>query len=750
MTPAPNHPHNSAKKAQNKRTSWTKTQWLGVILGVGLGSSAIALGCLVYKLKTSLPTSVDNVRSYARPKTLTIKAEDGTVLKEVGAATHEKIKLEAIPETIHQAFVASEDKRFYQHHGIDLRGIARAAVANLQAGRIVEGASTITQQLARIAFLNQEKKVWRKLKEISIANAIEKSLEKSEILETYLNLVYLGSGAYGIADAAWVYFGKSPQELTVAEAATLAGIIPAPSVYSPIENLEHATKQRNLVLSKMEQEGFISSVEAETAKNSPLVTKYHRPKRLSRRASYFTNYIETELPKYVNPKVLAAGGIVVETTLKPKWQQAAENVVNRSLDSYGKWMNFKQAAIVAIDPRTGEINAMVGGQDFGDNQYNRVTQAQRQPGSTFKTFVYTTAIAAGFSPYKSYLDAEYFVDGYQPKNYKKKYRNVNVSIYDALVSSINTIALRTTIDVGWNPIIEISQKMGIKSPLKPTYSLALGAWEVNLLELTNAYGTLANKGVFQEAHGIKLIRDRQGNIIYEANSTPQKALDEKTAAMMSWMLQGVVQKGTGIPAQIGRPVAGKTGTSDESRDLWFIGYIPQVTAGVWLGNDNNKPTTGTSGIAAEMWRKFMLEAVKGMPIETFPSRPPLTGRETIVATEPLKPKRSYYKKKPHAVPVYQNTRSLPRNHTPTTPAPVKSEAKPEPAPTTPAPVKSEAKPEPASATPAPVKPEAKPEPAPATPAPVKPKFSKIRNKPIPANHPINDPNRDWVKERLGR
>ena len=739
MTPTPNNPRSFAKQTQNKQKTWTKARWLGTILGIGLGSSAIALGCLVYKLESSLPDSIDNVSNYARPKTLTIKAQDGTVLKEIGEATHEKIKLAAIPETIHQAFVASEDKRFYQHNGVDLRGITRAAVANWKAGKIVEGASTITQQLARIAFLNQEKKIWRKLKEMRIARTIENNLNKSEILETYLNLVYLGSGAYGIADAAWVYFGKSPQELTIAEAATLAGIVPAPSVYSPINNLEHATRQRNLVLSKMEREGFISAAEAQKARNSPLATKYHPPKRLSRRASYFTNYIESELPKYVDPKVLAAGGIVVETTLQPEWQQAAESTINYSLDSYGKWMNFQQAAIVAVDPRTGAIKAMVGGRDFGDNQYNRVTQAQRQPGSTFKTFVYTTAIAAGFSPNKSYLDAEYFVDGYQPKNYKKKYRNANVSIYDALVSSINTIALRTTIDVGWEPIIEISQKMGIKSPLNPTYSLALGASEVNLLELTNAYGTLANKGIFQKAYGISRIRDRQGNTIYEANLTPQKAVDEATAAMMNWMLQGVVQKGTGIPAQIGRPVAGKTGTSDESRDLWFIGYIPQLATGVWLGNDNNKPTNGTSGIAAEMWRKFMLQTVKGMPIESFPSRPPLTGRETIVAAEPIKPKRSYYKNKLQATPRYQ-TRSLPSRNTPS-----KAIVKSTPAPTT----VTTPEPEPtAASTPAPT---AAPAPTPVpTPAPVQPKFSKIRNRHIPASHPINDPNRDWVKERLGR
>lgn len=706
----------NAKK--NRFKSANNWKWLRISLTIGLGSTAIAIGWFWYKLESSLPASVDDVPSYARPNTLTIKAADSTVLKEIGPATHEKIELEKIPDLVYRAFIASEDKRFYQHRGVDYRGIARAAIANLQARSAVEGGSTITQQLARIAFLNQEKRLWRKLKEARIASAIEHSLSKAEILETYLNLVYLGSGAYGLADAAWVYFGKSPQDLNIAEAATLAGVVPAPSVYSPFTNPELAKQRRNLVLSRMAQSGFISTAEAERAKAAAMVTNRHHPKRLNRQASYFTNYIEKELPKYVAPEILEAGGVTVETTLNLKWQKAAETTVNYSLEQYGKWQKFKQAAIVALDPRTGAITAMVGGQDFGDNQYNRVTQAQRQPGSTFKTFVYTTAIASGFSPYKSYLDAEYFVDGYQPKNYRDRYRGVYVSIYDALVTSINTIALRTMIDVGWNPTIEIAQKMGIKSELKPTYSLALGAWEVNLLELTNAYGTLANKGIYREAHGISRIRDRQGEIVYEANFKPQTAIDEPTAAMMTWMLQGVVQAGTAIPAQIGRPAAGKTGTSDDSRDLWYIGYIPQATAGVWLGNDDNTPTNSTSGVAAEMWRKFMLEVVEEMPIEAFPPRPPLTGRATTIATEAIKPKRSYYNTQPQAVPVYR-TRYIPRQ-TYTQPA-----ATPAPAP----------KPEPV-ATP--------------TPQPPRPKITKPQKIYVPESHPINDPNRDWVKERLGR
>jgi penicillin-binding protein 1A len=700
----------SRNHRQQKRTP--KLNWLGLFLGIGFGSSAIALGWFYYKLESSIPTSVDDVTSYARPGTLTIKAANGKVLKEIGPTAHEKIDIDTVPKVLYQAFIASEDQRFYQHQGVDYRAIARAALANAKAGSVTEGASTITQQLARIAFLNQEKRIWRKLREMRIAIEIEHSLEKSEILETYLNLVYLGAGSYGIADAAWIYFGKSPQELNLSEVTTLAGIIPAPSVYSPFTNPALAKERRNIVLTRMEQEGFISASAAFKAKASDLLTNRHQPKRLDRQADYFTNYIEQELPKYVNQEVLQAGGVVVETTLNPEWQKAAETTVKYGLEHYGKWQEFQQGALVALDSNRGEIRAMVGGQDFGDNQYNRVTQAQRQPGSTFKTFVYTTAIASGFSPYQSYLDAQYFVDGYQPTNYNDQYRDSYVSIYDALASSINTIALRTMIDVGWNPTIKIAHLMGIKSELKPSYTLALGSSEVNLLEITNAYSTLASKGIYQQSYGISRISDRQAQVVYEPQFEPQAAINQETAAMMSWMLQGVVNSGTAIPAQIGRQAAGKTGTSDQSRDLWYIGYIPQVTAGIWLGNDDNQPTKGSSGVAAEMWRKFMIEVVKDMPIEYFPPRPSLTDRKTTISTEALKPKHTYYKRQIPAPSVYVST---PRYYAPA----------PTPAPT------------PATVT----------KPAPIPPQPKLTKFSDLK---IRASHPINDPNRDWVKERLGR
>lgn len=618
--------------------------WLWLGMGVGMSSSAIAFGWLTYSLEGGLPRTVDNILNYAPEGTITIKGSDGVVIQEIGPVTHEKLKIWQIPEVVLQAFIASEDRRFEEHKGVDLQGIARAAFSNLQAGEVREGGSTITQQLARIVFLNQERSFGRKFKEMRLAQKIEQNFDKNQIMERYLNLVYLGSGAYGIGDAAWVYFSKPADELTLAEAATLAGIVPAPSVYSPLENPEKAKERRDIVLKRMEEQGLITTEEADEAIAADLETKPSQPKRLERKAPYFTDYIQQQLPKYVSSDTLKKGGITVETTLNTRWQEAADDAIETAIKSYGRWQNFKQAALVAIDPRNGQIKAMIGGNDFEKNQFNRVTQAKRQPGSTFKPFVYATAIAAGFSPYRSFLDAQYVVDGYKPENYGDHYSGGYVSMSNALASSLNVVAVQILVDVGWNPIIKVAHKMGIESELQPTYSLALGASEVNLLELTSAYGTFANQGIPQKPYGINRILDSKGKVLYQAKFKPEpEALDQESTAIMTWMLQGVVDSGTGTPAQIGRPVAGKTGTSDKARDLWFVGYIPQLVAGVWLGNDDNQPTWGASSTSAATWRQFMLPVVKGMTIESFPSRPRnLEGRKGTLKAEPIKPKRRYY------------------------------------------------------------------------------------------------------------
>jgi len=607
--------------------------WLMLVAG---GGTISWLGFWL-AMERSLPEA-SALYTFVRDDTLTIKASDSTILQQQGPASREQLKLSKIPKPLVQAFIASEDRRFYNHHGVDYQGIVRAFVNNMRSRNLGEGGSTITQQLARILFLNQERTLGRKFKEISLAQKIEQKLTKEQILERYLNLVYLGSGAYGVADASWVYFSKPVNKLTLAEMSTIAGLAPAPSLYSPAVNPQAALRRRNLVLQRMEEDGVITSQVARAAINAPTVLKPSLPKRLQVEAPYFTTYIQQELPKYISPERIEAGGLTIETTLNPKWQKAAETAVKNTVAQNGHWQHFEEASLVSIDPRNGEIKAMVGGKNFQVNQFNRVTQAQRQPGSTFKGFVYAAAIASGMSPYKSYIDAPFIVEGYEPLNYDRSYRGW-MTASSALISSINTIAVKVLIDTGFEPTIKLARNMGIKSKLKPTYSLALGSNEVNLLELTSAYGTLATQGTHIETHGIHRILNRSGEVIYTSKYKPKRVLDPGSAAIMTWMLKSVVQSGTGRAAQLNRPVAGKTGTSDEARDLWFIGYIPQLVTGVWLGNDNNEPTWGSSSTAAHTWHQFMAQAVQKMPTVDFPTRPKLEGRTGSIKAQPLKPKR---------------------------------------------------------------------------------------------------------------
>lgn len=607
----------------------------GIILG-----SIGAVRLVAVQVDRLLPNTSE-IQTFQRPGTLTIRASDGTILHQLGPATREKLTIDQIPKQVVDAFVASEDRRFFDHDGVDLQGIARAMVRNFTSGELVEGGSTLTQQLARIVYLNQDRSLGRKLKEALIAQKLEREVDKRQILEKYLNLVYLGSNAYGVADAAWIYFSKSVSQLTLSEAATIAGLPPAPSIYSPLENLEKARQRRNIVLDRMVASGYISIAEAEAAKAESLAVKPSEPKNIQSSAPYFTYYIQQQLPKLVSKEAIDAGGLTVETTLNAKWQKAAEKAVKDAITVDGNAEGFKQAALVAIDPRSGEIRAMVGGYDFyKDSMFNRATQAQRQPGSTFKPFVYGTAIAAGFSPYRSYLDERFSVDGYQPKNYGNKYSGWR-DMRAALTSSVNVIAVKALIDVGFQPVIQLAQAMGIRSKLGETYSLALGAYEVNLLELTSAYGAFAAQGNAVEPHGIRRIVDRNGKVLFDSDFKPKRVLDAESAAITTWMMRSVVSDGTGRAAQLDRPVAGKTGTSEKARDLWFIGYIPQLVTGVWLGNDDNSPTWGSSGTAAYTWGQFMREVVEGLPIQKFPEIPEnLDDRKGTIKPQPIKAART--------------------------------------------------------------------------------------------------------------
>jgi penicillin-binding protein 1A len=503
---------------------------------------------------------------------------------------------------------------------------------------VVQGGSTITQQLARLVFLTQDRTYARKIKELRLAQKIEATLPKDQILERYLNLIYLGSGAYGVADASHTYFSKAPADLTLGEAATVAGVVPAPSLYSPLENLEAATKRRNQVLTRMAEVGFISNQEAQTAIAEPLTLKPSPLKRFNREAEFFTDYILQELNAKLPEAQLQSGGLTVNTTLNPDWQAEAQAILKKSVDRYGQWQRFSEGAMVSLDPRTGAIKMMVGGKDYKASQFNRVTQAKRQPGSTFKPILYAAAIASGISPNKSYPDVPIQIGAYKPENYGDSYSGGNMSLRTALTGSVNVVAIRLLLDVGWTPVINLARQMGITAKLEPTYSIALGAWEMTPLEMTSAYGTFAKNGVHVQPYAVQTVVNAKGETIYQAKHQQTQALDADSNAIMTSLMRSVVTSGTGRPAQLGdRQVAGKTGTSDEARDLWFIGYIPQLVTGVWIGNDNNQPTKGASTTAAIIWGEFMRDATKGMAVEYFPAMPKNPdARKPSIKAEPLK------------------------------------------------------------------------------------------------------------------
>ena len=617
--------------------------WAWSIVGLSLGAGGMAIAGLetIVVLDKDLPDMHD-VLTYNHAGSLTIKSSDGTVLQQIGSATRQKVAISQMPPHLPEAFLASEDQSFYQHHGVDYGAIVRASLANVLSGHVKEGGSTITQQLARIVFLDQERSIGRKLREAMLAQKMEEQLDKKQILEQYLNVVYLGSGAYGVADAAWIFFSKPVDKLTLSEMALIAGMAPAPSAYSPLVNPEYAKERRNIVLQRMAHVGSISQAEADAAMAEPIAIKPGAPKNATSPVPYFTTYIQQQLPNLVPKDELEAGGLTVETTLNLKWQKHAQEVIQNAIANYGSGEGFDQASLVSVDPRNGEIRALVGGNDFGKSQFNRATQAQRQPGSTFKAFVYSAAIAAGFSPYRGYIDAKYVVDGYEPHNYGKSYRG-SVSMQTALQSSINIVAVKVLVDVGFDPVVKLAQRMGIKSKLLPAYSLALGSSEVNLLEMTSAYGTLADKGNHIEAHGVTRILNRFGKVIYQAHFKPVQAIDPDSASIMTWMLEGVVQGGTGGNASLpDRSVAGKTGTSEKKRDLWFVGYIPQLVTGVWLGNDDSSPTYGASSTAALTWYDYMNNLIDDIPVEKFPELPEnVDDRSGSIKAEPVHPGRVY-------------------------------------------------------------------------------------------------------------
>ena len=595
-----------------------------------LAGSAAAIGCGVALGQGAITEAIDatlpdarGIASFNRPGTITLLSSDGQVIQKLGPATREKVNPGEMPELVKQAFIAAEDRRFYEHDGVDLWGISRAVFTNIKQRSVREGASTITQQLARTVFLSQDRTITRKLREAALAYKLERQLTKEQILEQYLNYVYLGSGAYGVADAAWVYFSKTPDQLTLPEAALIAGLPPAPSVYSPLVNESIALERRAIVLERMRQAGFINATQADSAKTSALNLKPATPKYFNSAAPYFTSWVAQELPLMLTPEQLEVGGLKIRTSLNLKWQKRAQQVVREFAPGNS------EGAIVSIEPGTGLVRVMVGGKDFFSSQFNRATQALRSPGSTFKLFPYAAAINAGLKPDEVFLDAPRCWNGYCPKNFGNKYFG-KITLADALKNSLNTIAVQLQDKVGFDAVIAMANNLGIGTtrPLGKYYPLAIGAYEQTILDMTAAYAAINNRGVYVKPTAFEEIRGPGGELLWSRRSDGprgRRAVDSDVADTMTWMLQRVVTGGTGVAAKLDdRPVAGKTGTSEGGRDLWFIGSIPQLTTAVWFGFDDSRETRNTSGESAWAWKQFMTSVKGSFPVQQFPPKPVLT------------------------------------------------------------------------------------------------------------------------------
>ncbi len=540
-------------------------------------------------------------------------SDDGEVIKTFTAFTFSKVELKDIPDNIKNAIIATEDKNFYKHSGYDLMGLARSTIANVLAGRVVQGASTITQQLARILFLSNEKTYSRKLKELIVSVRIEKTISKDKILEMYLNNVYLGSGAYGVEAASQIYFNKKLKDLTLSEAALIAGLPQAPSVYSPFNNKKLAIKRRNNVLKKMYRNRYITKKEYDKAieeklKLNPLPEIYTLNK-----APYFCDYAMKELERLGFDEVeISQGGYKIYTTLDYKTQQKANQAVINLMNSWGLTRDKQQAALFSFSPVDGRILAYVGGKNYAKSQYDRVTQAVRPIGSAFKPFVYATAVEKGLGPNDMLEDTPFQAGSWHPKNYGNKYRG-KIPAYKALMISSNVCAARLIESTGVRSVIQMARVLGITTPIEYDYTIALGSSSVKLFELTRAYGAFANGGYKVEPYAIQRIETSRGKVIYEAPKTKiTKVMDLGTAATITAMLKTVIESGTGKAANIGKPAAGKTGTTNDSRDASFFGYTPDVVTGVWVGNDDNSKNGRITGgtVPALIWKEVMTVATE--------------------------------------------------------------------------------------------------------------------------------------------
>ncbi|MCP6760569.1 MAG: penicillin-binding protein [Fischerella sp. CENA71] len=601
----------------------------GTLLSITMLASSIVAGGLVGLAISfrNLP-DVRQLRNFFPSETTYIYDIKGKLLTSIhGEANREVVPLDKISPQLKRAVLASEDADFYYHHGINPKGVGRAVVTNWVAGGVREGGSTITMQLVKNLFLSQRRQFTRKIAEAVLAIRLEQILTKDQVLEMYLNQVYWGHNNYGVQTAARSYFNKSAEYLTLGESAMMAGLIQAPEEYSPFVSMEKAKYQQKEVLGRMLTLGWITQKEYDNA----LKEKIKLGKIRSFQGSalpYVTNAVSQELARKFGREALLKGGMRVQTTVDAKFQEMAEETVSkwhRRLSSQG--LSKNQIALVAIDPRTHYVKALVGGVDSKTSEFNRATQAYRQPGSAFKPFVYYTAFATGkFTPDTVVYDTPVsYRDGsgwYSPRNYDGGYSGA-MSIRTALKLSRNVPVIKVGKAIGMNKVVETCRTLGIMSPMEPVTSLPLGAIGVTPVEMAGAYATFANYGWQSPTTVIVRVTDSSGNVLLDNTPKPQLVLEPWAAAAVINVMQSVITDGTGKNAAIDRPAAGKTGTTSSEKDIWFVGTVPQLTTAVWVGRDDNRQlATGATGgtMVAPVWRDFMLKALKDTPVEYF--KPP--------------------------------------------------------------------------------------------------------------------------------
>jgi penicillin-binding protein 1A len=594
-----------------------------------IAMTAIALPlAALYLLPTVLglfaPPLDPTVDLYAvnRPAAYTFLDAQGREIGHRGAIVGRRLNLSAMPAYLPAAFIAMEDRRFYSHQGIDPRGLLRALLLDIQAGHFVAGGSTISQQTAKIVYTNQQRTISRKLTELIDAAGLEKSLTKQQILQLYLNRIYLGSGAYGVDGAAHVYFGKSATDLTLAEAAMLATLTRAPSVFSPRRDLLRAQQRASFVLDAMVQTGAIGEDQAAEARAHPAVVVDRS--RQSARNWFLDTAADQARELAARVGAPANADMVIHTTLEPKIQDAARLAVSTVIGKNGKRTRTHEAAALVMKP-DGAISAMIGGVDYEESVFNRATQAHRQPGSAFKPFVYLAALEAGDSPWDTRDDEPVDINGYRPSNFGGEHYGT-LTLADALAHSVNTITVSLAQEVGVRSVIAAARRCGITSPLQNNASLALGTAEVTPLELTSAYAVFANGG-FKVTPYLVTEVDIAGKQVYRrVPAVQQRVIAADIDRDLTAMLYGVVTSGTGHSASLfGREAAGKTGTTQDSHDAWFVGFTTDYVAGVWVGNDDSSPTRGVTGssLPAQIWRQVMLTAERGKPLKGLDrSEPP--------------------------------------------------------------------------------------------------------------------------------